>query len=244
MRLTAIFPLLLAGCFAGCDTNVSRPSAAASRADAASDEIAHNESASTGTNSESTAAIFVSAPAEPTDNAAAAPQPQSATEKNAGSETAAKAKTPFSFNPLNEREAYVILHKGTERAGIGEYTHTKDPGIYICRQCNAPLYSSESKFESHCGWPSFDDEIKGAVERHLDADGERIEIVCSNCKGHLGHVFEGERFTAKNTRHCVNSISMRFVPKGKKPPAVIKAPTDKTTKTKQEPAKKNAPKAE
>ncbi len=125
------------------------------------------------------------------------------------------------YNELDAREAYVILQKGTEPPGLGGYTMTKDPGTYICRQCNAQLYRADDKFESHCGWPSFDDEIEGAVTRHVDADGRRIEIVCSNCGGHLGHVFEGERMTAKNTRHCVNSISMKFVKKGAELPAMI-----------------------
>ncbi len=144
------------------------------------------------------------------------------------------------FNPLTREEAYVILHKGTERAGTGEYTSLKDPGTYICRRCNAPLYTSDDKFESHCGWPSFDAEIKGAVDRHRDADGRRIEIVCSNCGGHLGHVFTGERYTEKNTRHCVNSISMKFIAKGKELPKVIKVPDPKKTKS---PIKKSELKA-
>ncbi|MCB9896680.1 MAG: methionine-R-sulfoxide reductase [Planctomycetes bacterium] len=125
------------------------------------------------------------------------------------------------YNPLTPDEARVILDRGTEWAFSGEYVNTKTDGTYICRQCNMPLYRSSDKFESECGWPSFDDEIPGRVQRLRDPDGSRTEIRCANCGAHLGHVFLGEGFTKKDTRHCVNSISLRFVPAGEPLPAPI-----------------------
>jgi methionine-R-sulfoxide reductase len=120
------------------------------------------------------------------------------------------------YNPLTPEEAWVIEHKGTERPFTGEYDDLYDEGVYVCRRCNAELYRSDDKFDAHCGWPAFDKEISGAVKRLPDPDGYRVEIECANCGGHLGHVFMGEGFTPTNTRHCVNSLSMKFIPAGTK----------------------------
>lgn len=116
------------------------------------------------------------------------------------------------FNKLTLEEKHIIIDKGTERPFTGEYDMFFKKGIYLCKQCNTPLYQSEDKFDSHCGWPSFDEEMPGAVKRIPDVDGRRTKIVCANCGGHLGHIFIGEKLTDKNTRHCVNSISLNFEP--------------------------------
>lgn len=138
------------------------------------------------------------------------PQPVVAQDKEAA--VMANDRPTPKLRDLTPEEAHVIREKGTERPFTGKYDQFFESGVYACRQCGAMLYRSEDKFKAHCGWPAFDDEIPGAVERHTDADGRRTEIVCAACSGHLGHVFTGEQQTDKNLRHCVNSVSLEFIP--------------------------------
>lgn len=119
------------------------------------------------------------------------------------------------YNKLTSEEEEIIVHKGTEKPYTGEYLDNKESGTYVCKRCNTPIYRSEDKFDSHCGWPSFDDDLPGAVKSVTDSDGQRTEILCNNCGAHLGHVFKGERLTSKDIRHCVNSLSMKFIPSDK-----------------------------
>ena len=125
------------------------------------------------------------------------------------------------YNRLTRDQERVIIHKATEPPFAGEYDDFYEDGTFICRRCNAPLFSSESKFNAGCGWPSFDDTFSNAIRRIPDPDGVRTEIECTNCGGHLGHEFLGEGLTNKNTRECVNSVSIHFIPKSKEMPEII-----------------------
>lgn len=127
----------------------------------------------------------------------------------------------MSWNPLTTEEAHIIIGQGTEAPFSGEYDSLFTHGTYLCRRCNAPLYDAKTKFDAGCGWPAFDADFPGAVKRLADADGRRTEIRCAHCDAHLGHVFEGEHLTEKDTRHCVNSLSMRFIAEGKERPPVL-----------------------
>ena len=124
---------------------------------------------------------------------------------------------------LTPEQYHVLREKGTDPRFTGKFTYTKDKGTYSCAACGQQLFTSDMKFDSECGWPSFDDELPGAIDKHTDADGRRVEILCSHCGGHLGHVFTGERMTAKNTRHCVNSISMKFIKEGDPLPEILES---------------------
>lgn len=127
------------------------------------------------------------------------------------------------YAPLNSEEKRVIEERGTEPPFSGEYDKLFAPGTFVCRRCQSPLFSAKAKFDAGCGWPAFDADFPGAVRRLTDPDGSRVEIRCARCDGHLGHVFEGEGLTKANTRHCVNSLSIKFIPEGKPLPPVLSA---------------------
>lgn len=127
----------------------------------------------------------------------------------------------MTYNKLTPQEEDIIENKGTESPFTSEYDNFYEDGVYICKKCNAPLFSAESKFDAGCGWPAFDENYPDAINKVPDIDGKRIEIQCANCEAHLGHVFEGEHLTDKDTRHCVNSLSIRFIPDGKNPPLLL-----------------------